>query len=157
MNSTNENKSSYIDTLYLALGEVITAVLICSGFLIADLCGIECFDYTVITGTILGGAVTVLNFFILSFAANRAINNYIELRGQKEMNEEEAADFARKHGMDVQNAVAKSYLFRTLLMAGSLILALLTGAFNIIATLIPLVMYRPLIYIIELIKGKRGG
>ncbi len=157
MNSTNENKSSYIDTLYLAVGELITAILICVGFLIADLCGLECFDYTVITGSILGGAVTVLNFFILSFAANRAINNYIELRGQKEMDEEEAADFARKHGMDVQNAVTKSFILRTLLMLGTLVLAFISGVFNVMATLIPLIMYRPIIYITELIKRKRGG
>jgi len=161
MNSENQGKSTYVDTLYLAVGELLVAALITGAFLLLDLLGVKEFTYTVLTGALLGGAVTVLNFFILSFAVNRAVSKYIEARGTEEISEEEADEFAKKHAMDVQNAVTKSYLLRTVLMAASLVIALITKLFNPIATVIPLIMYRPIIYVIEFMKNKkrekRGG
>ena len=56
--------------------------------------------------------------------------------------------------MAVQNAMTKSYLLRMLLMIGSLVLAGVSGWFNIIATVIPLLMYRPILYVTEFIKSK---
>ena len=90
-----ENKSklsNYIDTVWLALGEVIVAALVAVGFLI-----FKRFDYTVVTGALLGGAVTVVNFLILSIAIMRAVNGYIADRGDKEMDEEEAEKYAKEH------------------------------------------------------------
>ena len=147
-----ENKSklsNYIDTVWLALGEVIVAALVAVGFLI-----FKRFDYTVVTGALLGGAVTVVNFLILSIAIMRAVNGYIADRGDKEMDEEEAEKYAKEHGMAVQNAMTKSYILRMLLMIGSLVLAGVSGWFNIIATVIPLLMYRPILYVTEFIKSK---
>jgi sensor histidine kinase YesM len=147
-----ENKSklsTYIDTVWLALGEVIVAALVAVGFLI-----FKRFDYTVVTGALLGGAVTVINFLILSVAIMRAVNGYIADRGDKEMDEEEAEKYAKEHGMAVQNAMTKSYILRMLLMVGALVLAGLSGWFNIVATVIPLLMYRPILYVTEFIKSK---
>ena len=158
-----ENKSklsNYIDTLWLALGELIVAVLVTVGFIIAKALGMDLTIYKAITGSLLGAAVTVLNFFILSVAINRAVTRYIENRGDKEMDDEEAEKYAKEHGMDVQNAMMKSYIFRMVMMLGSLALALLTGWFNVIATAIPLLAYRPVMYAVEFIKtklGKAGG
>lgn len=158
-----ENKSklsNYIDTLWLALGELIVAVLVTVGFIIAKALGMDLAIYKAITGSLLGAAVTVLNFFILSVAINRAVTRYIEDRGDKEMDDEEAEKYAKEHGMDVQNAMMKSYIFRMVMMLGSLALALLTGWFNVIATAIPLLAYRPVMYAVEFIKtklGKAGG
>ena len=158
-----ENKSklsNYIDTLWLALGELIVAVLVTVGFIIAKALGMDLAIYKAITGSLLGAAVTVLNFFILSVAINRAVTRYIENRGDKEMDDEEAEKYAKEHGMDVQNAMMKSYIFRMVMMLGSLALALLTGWFNVIATAIPLLAYRPVMYSVEFIKtklGKAGG
>lgn len=158
-----ENKSklsNYIDTLWLALGELIVAVLVTVGFIIAKALGMDLAIYKAITGSLLGAAVTVLNFFILSVAINRAVTRYIENRGDKEMDDEEAEKYAKEHGMDVQNAMMKSYIFRMVMMLGSLALALLTGWFNVIATAIPLLAYRPVMYAVEFIKtklGKAGG
>ena len=141
--------SAYIDTVWLALGEVVVGILISAVYLI-----IRRFDYTVVTGAALGGAVTVINFLILSVAVNRAVNRYITERGDKELNEEEAEAYAKEHGMAVQNAMTKSYLLRMLLMIGSLVLAMISGWFNPLATVIPLLMYRPILYVTEFIKTK---
>lgn len=161
MNTENKGSSTYIDTLYLAVGEAIVAALVTGVFILLGIFGVARFDYTVVTGALLGGAVTVLNFFILSLAVNRAVAGYIEARGTEEMSEEEAEEFSKRHGMDVQNAMTKSYLVRTVLMAAALVLALITKLFNPIATVVPLIMYRPIIYVIEYIKTKtrekRGG
>lgn len=147
-----ENKSklsTYIDTVWLALGEAVVALLISAVYLL-----LKKFDYTVVTGAVLGGAVTVINFFILSVGINRAINGYIAGRTDKEMDEEEAEKYAQEHSTDVQNAMLKSYMLRMFLMIGSLALALISGWFNVLATVIPLLMYRPVLYAVEFIKVK---
>lgn len=149
--SKKNNPSPYADTLYLAAGEVVVAVLVCAVYLL-----LKKFDYTVALGALLGGAVTVTNLLVLSISVNRAINKYVEERGSEEMDEEEAAEYAKKNGMAVQNAMTRSYLLRTVLMLGALVLALISGWFDTIATVIPLLMYRPLIYLTELLKKKRG-
>ena len=147
-----ENKSklsAYIDTVYLALGEVIVAALVSLAFLLFGK-----FGYTVVTGALLGGTVTVVNFLILSVAVNRAVTRYITERGEREMDEEEAEKYAKEHGMVVQNAMTKSYLLRMGLMIGALVLGMVSGYFSPLATVIPLLMYRPILYVTELIKIK---
>ena len=149
----NKSKLSlYIDTVWLAIGEAIVAALISVVFLL-----IGKFNYSVVTGAILGGAVTVLNFLILSVGVNRAINKFVEERGKGEMDEEEADKYAKEHGMAVQNAMMKSYMLRMFLMIGALVLAGVSGWFDIIATVIPLLMYRPILYVTEFIKTKMSA
>ena len=149
MKKTN---NSYEDVLYLLIGEIIVSVGIVVAYIALSL-----YQWNVLTGAILGAVVTVLNFLILSMQINKAIDKYMELIGDKEMSEEEAAEFAKKHSLKVQNAVTKSYALRTALMLGSLVIAFITGWFNPLATLIPLIMYKPIIYAIEILKKKRGA
>ena len=147
-----ENKSKlsvYIDSVWLAVGELIVAALTSLAFLLFGK-----FSYTVVTGALLGGAVTVINFLILSVAINRAINGYITERGDKEMDDEAAEEYAKQHGTAVQNAMTKSYMLRMFLMIGSLVLAMISGWFSPLATVIPLIMYRPILYVTEFIKVK---
>ena len=151
-----KNKLSvYIDTVWLALGEIAVAVLVSLAFLLFGK-----LDVTVPLGALLGGAVTVVNFLILSVAINRAINGYITERGDAEMDEEQAEQYAKQHGTAVQNAMTRSYLLRMLLMIGALVLAMISGWFSPLATVIPLLMYRPILYLTEFIKikvkAKRG-
>ncbi len=159
-----ENKtglSVYIDTLWLAIGELAVAALVTLGFTIAKALGQDVVLYKAVTGALVGGAVTVVNFLILSVAVNRAVNGYIADRGEGEMDEEEAEKYAKEHGMAVQNAMTKSYILRMALMIGSLVLAMISGWFSPLATVIPLIMYRPVLYVVEFIKtkfkAKRGG
>ena len=141
--------STYIDTLWLAIGEVMVTLLVLLGFLIFG-----AFSYRVVTGALLGSAVTVVNFLILSVAINRAVNGYIAGRGVEEMDEEAAEKYAKEHGMAVQNAMTKSYILRMLLMIGSLVVAMLSGHFSPLATVIPLLAYRPVLFAVEFIKTK---
>ena len=156
MNNKN-GLAVYIDSLWLALGEVLVAVLVTLGFLAAKALGLDVQIYKAILGALLGGAVTVINFLILSISVNRAVNNYITERGNKEMDEEEAEKFANEHSLAVQNAMTKSYIFRTFLMMGTLVVALITGWFNPIAAVIPLLMYKPILYAVEFIKAAKRG
>ena len=146
-----ENKNSYIDTIYLAIGEIIVSLLVLLVYI-----AIGKFEWTVITGVILGSLATIANFIILSIALNKARDKFIDMRGDKELSEEEAEAFAKANSIKVQNAVTKSYVFRTGLMMGSLVIAFITKWFNPIATLVPLAMYKPLLYVTQFVKQKRG-
>ena len=146
-----KNKNSYIDTIYLAIGEAIVSLLVLLVYI-----AIGKFEWTVITGAILGSLATIANFVILSIALNKALDKFIDKRGDKELTEEEAEAFAKANSIKVQNAVTKSYVFRTGLMMGSLVIAFITKWFNPIATLVPLAMYKPLLYVTQFVKQKRG-
>lgn len=145
------NKNSYVDTIYLGIGEIAVSLIVVLLYI-----AIGFFNITVLTGALLGTIVTIVNFLILSYSVNKAVNQFMELRGDEEMNDEQAAAFAKANSLKIQNAVTKSYVLRTGLMMGSLVLAFITKLFNPLATLIPLVMYKPLLYAIEFIKKKRG-
>ena len=146
-----ENSSSSTrQILALALGEAIVSALVCAVYL-----AIGEFDYTVITGVALGSVVTVLNFVFLTLSVNRAVDRYLELRGSREMDEEEAERFANQHAMAVQNAATRSFIIRTVSMLAALVGAFLLEWFSPLATVIPLLMFRPLLYVLELIKRKR--
>ena len=136
--------------LLLALGEIIVSVLIC---LIYFLVGY--FEFQVVWGALLGSGVTIANFALLTISVNRAVDKYLELRGSREMDEEEAEKFANEHAMAVQNAATRSFIIRTVSMLATLVAAfLLTSWFSPLATAIPLLMFRPLLYVLELIRKK---
>ena len=152
---TKNKLSAYADSLWLLIGELMASALTVGVFSLLGK-----FHYSVITGGLLGSIISTLNFFILSVGINRAISRYIDARGDKEMDDEEAEKYAQENGMSVQAAMMKSYMFRMFLMIGSLALALITGWFDTIATLVPLLMYRPILFAVEFIKikfRKNGG
>ena len=121
-----ENKKSrYRDVLYLAIGEALAALAVAAVFLI-----IKRFDLKVLLGAFLGAAVAVLNFLYLSYSVNRAVDKFMSLRGEREMDEEEAEKFASEHVGEIQNAQKLSYVIRTFTMLGALVLAFLSGWFN---------------------------
>ena len=146
-----ENKSEASrQILLLTIGEVIVSALVCLVYFLLGR-----FELQVILGTLLGSAVTVANFAMLTFSVNRAVDKYLELRGSREMSEEEAEAFAKEHTMAVQNAATKSLMLRTASMLAALVAAfLLTDLFSLLATAIPLLMFRPILYVLELIKSK---
>ena len=150
-----KQKFAYLkEVAYLALGEIIVSLLTIGGFLLvqAIFSGSDIFDYTVITGALLGTVVVLINFFILSIAVTRAVLRYIQERGDKDMTEEEAEAFAEEHEGRVKLAVARSYIVRTLLTLGTLIIAFVLEWFDPIATVIPLLMYKPVLIASNYIK-----
>ena len=152
-----ENK--YISVLWLLLAEsaVSAAAIGIFALLIKLLPEMPRFVYNgnfyaVITGAILGTLATVINFFALCYTVNRAIDNYMTVRGDVEMDEEAAQKFANENAIKVQMAVTKSYILRTLILVGACAL-LFTGWFNVITVVIPMLVQRPLIVLIEKIRG----
>ena len=139
------------EILLLAVGELIVSLIVTGVYLLLDR-----FSYAVISGCLLGSAVTVFNFVFLSISVNRAIDKALAGRKEGEMTEEEAEVFAAENQAAVQRAAQGSYLVRQILMLGVLVCAfLLDGWFDVIATLVPLLMFRPLLTVCGLIKSKK--
>lgn len=147
MRMNEKQKFPKTELITLALGELLAVVLTVLGFLLVDAVGLFDFEfsYKVITGALLGAIVIVLNFIFLSFSVNRAVDEFLELRGQKEMTDEEAEAFAAKHSVGIQNAAKRSMIVRTATIAAALVIAFLLDWFNPLATVIPILCYQPII------------
>lgn len=161
----DKEKMPKSEIIALAVMEAVCVLATMLIFWIVDLSGVieYTFSYKVVTGAILGAAVSVVNFIVLCNAVNRGIDKFLELRGDAEMDEEEAADFAEKNSSVIQAAVQKSMFIRSGSIVVVLVVAFLLGWFDPIATVIPILMYRPLItwgnHILGVIKSmmaKRG-
>lgn len=148
----NESKMPLFEIAALAVGElIVSALTVLVYFLIGKLA------LPVILGAVLGSAVIICNFVALSVAVNRAVDRIMEERGEGEMDEERAGEFAREHQSKLQNAVKISYIVRTLTMLAALVAAfLLPSVFDVIATLVPLVMFRPILSVSRLIVKRRS-
>lgn len=134
----------------LALGELIASLLITLVFLV-----IRKFTWSVVFGSLLGSAVVVLNFLWLSISVNRAIDKALMERPAGELDDEQIEAFTAKHTAAVQNASKLSYIIRTATTLLTLVLAfLLDDVFNVIATLIPLLLLTPILTVSEFIKRR---
>ncbi len=134
----------------LALGELIASLLITLVFLI-----IRKFTWSVVFGSLLGSAVVVLNFLWLSISVNRAIDKALMERPAGDLDDEQIEAFTAKHTAAVQNASKLSYIIRTATTLLTLVLAfLLDDVFNVIATLIPLLLLTPILTVSEFIKRR---
>ena len=150
----NKKQNIGTDILTLAIGEVAVVILVILGGLALDMGGVYTFDFKIILGAILGAIVTIANYVVLSISLDRAVKSYLELRGDREMDEEEAEAFAKANSAPIQNAIKRSSTLRTLTLIAALLLAFITKLFNPIATVIPILAYRPLLTTVELIKAK---
>ena len=140
------------ELLAIVIGELLTSLIVSGVFLLLGK-----FDLRVVFGAVLGSGVTFLNFLVLSIMTNRVIDRFLLERGDGEMDEDEASALAMKFQGQVQNQMKLSFIIRILVMLATLVLAfLLTNVFNVISTVIPLLMLRPIITVSELIKRKRG-
>jgi hypothetical protein len=144
-----KTKLPYYEIFSLLIGEIIVSLIICGAYLI-----FKKFDYRVITGVALGSAVTVLNFLYLAITTTRAIDRFLLLRGEGEMTDEENDAFVAEHQAKIQNAIKLSYIIRTATMLIALVVAFVIKHFAVVATLLPLVMFRPITMIAALIKRK---
>lgn len=154
-NNTDDKKQKFTkDLLPFTLAELaVSALVVLLGFVLS-LVNIISFDYRIITGALLGAVVMILNYTFLTASVDKAIQNFISLRGEKEMSDEEAEQFAAENSMPIQNAIKTSYIIRTVTMIATLVVAFLLDWFNPLATAIPLLAFRPLLTVIEMIKGK---
>ena len=70
------------------------------------------------------------------------------------MSEEEVIQFTNENSMQIQNAIKLSFIIRTVSILATLVVAFLLDWFAPIATVIPLIMFRPLITAAEFLKRK---
>jgi hypothetical protein len=145
------NRSKYKDVLYLAVGEILAALAV-----VAVYAFIDALTYKVLLGAALGAAVAVFNFLYLSISVNRAVDKFMKLRGEREMDEEEAEKFASEHVGEIQNAQKLSYIVRTFTLLGALVLAFLSKQFDVIATAVPLLLFQPILVVTQNIAQRRG-
>lgn len=139
----------FFETALILLGEIIVSLVICGVCLIFNW-----FSYKIVTGVLLGSAVTTLNFLFLALSTTRAFDKAVLARGTREMDEDEIEKFTEEHQRNMDNAVKISFFVRTLTMLATLIVAFILDYFNVLATLIPLLMLRPIIFIEALIREK---
>ncbi len=149
------NKQNMREVLLLLIGEAIVSAITVLGAFIISLFSEYVFDFRAILGALLGVSVTVLNFLFLTISVNRAVDSYLEVRGSREMSEEEAEKFTAENSMIIQNKIKTSFIIRTVTMLLALVLAFVTGLFNPLCTVIPMLMFRPLISIGQLFKGNK--
>ena len=144
-----ENKG-YGDVIRLFIGELIVSALTVGVYAL-----IGKFNMSVIYGALLGSVIITLNYFILAISVNRAIEKAMAERGEGELSEEELQKFTAEHAPMIQASAKGSYLLRTFLLLGALVLALSQrGVFDVIATLVPLLLFRPVLMINEFLKAK---
>ena len=84
-----KSKLPLYETLAMIVGEAIISLIVCAVFLL-----LKKFDLSVALGAILGSAVTVANFIFLMVFSKRAIDKALAERGEGELSEEEAIEFA---------------------------------------------------------------
>ena len=147
-----QNKNMVVgDVLFLAVGELLASLITVGVFIALDK-----FDFRVLVGALVGSFAMVLNFAILSFSVNRAVDRVLNARGTKDMTEEEAEAFAAEHAAEIQNSVRGSYLLRQILILGILIAAVFLNFANVVAAVVPLVLFRPILMAREAFRKKKA-
>ena len=136
--------------LVLILGELIISVLTVLVFFL-----LKKFEIAVVLGALLGSLVTVVNFIVLSLTAGRAFDKAREARGTREMTEEEIEKFAAEQKAEIAAATKLAYLIRTLVTVAPLFFAFISGIFNVISSVIPLLAFKPILMIDAMIKDKK--
>ena len=170
------NKIPKREMLAVVIGEAVVAAIVCLIFLV-----IGKFDYTVALGAALGGGVIIFNFAFLCISVNKALDDVLvgfdpskietttaqagdgedgdgerSSDGESELDENDAAaKFASENQAKLQNAIKTSYLIRTFSMVAALVVAFLTGIFNVVATAIPMLFLRTILNVSEMIKRKK--
>lgn len=114
------------ETRYIALWVIILSCVMEAIFLIASR-----FDYTVPLGNLLGGAVAVLNFFLMGLSVQKALG---------------------KEEKEAKAVLRASMLYRNMMLLGIAALGALLPCFNIFSVLIPLFFPRIAIALRPLFK-----
>ena len=134
----------------LAVGELAVSLVCALVFAL-----LEAFDFSVILGSLLGSLVVIFNFLWLSVSVNRAVDKALLEKPDGELDDEAVERFSESHTAAVQNATKLSYIMRTVTMLITLVLAfLLDDVFNVIATLVPILAFTPILTVGEMIKRR---
>ena len=129
---TDSRKLVLYETAMVAVGEAVCVALMFGVYAL-----LAKFDVSVLLGGLAGLLVATGNFFALAVVATLAADKA------------EAGDPATG-----QKLMKSSYPIRLLVMAGVLILCAKSGAFDVIALVVPLLFVRPILTIAEFFKKK---
>ncbi len=147
-----------LELTVLLIGELAVALLTCLVYYIVSIfVDSVTFDYKVITGAVLGATVIFLNFLFLALSTAKVLREAREARGTREMTDEEIDTFVKEHQRRYDVKVKTSFFIRNISMILTLVLAFLLDCFDVIATLVPLVMYRPILSLAGIIQSKRAN
>jgi hypothetical protein len=149
-----DKKENNRELRVLIFGEAAVAVLTVAGAFLVSLFSEYVFGFSAVTGALLGALIVVLNFAFLSLSVNRAVDEYLAVRGSREMTDEEAEKFTAENSMVIQNKIKTSYIIRTTTMLAALVVAFLTGWFNPLCTVIPFLAFKPILSIGEMLRKK---
>ena len=117
------------ETKHLALGIGVADLLMIAVFVL-----LRRFDYTVVTGAILGTAAAVLNFLLLGITVQTAAN---QQDGQKKL-------------------VQASYSLRMMMLCLTVILGAVLPWFHTVAVIVPLLLNTPIILLLQAIDRKKA-
>jgi len=153
------------ETLKIALGTAVMTVLMVAVFLI-----VRRFDWTVLTGALLGYAAAVLNFFLMALTVQKAAD---DMPAASQADTPEAApedtdtEFDEKvlrlkeplspGAKKAKQRIQLSYTLRMLLMGGLAILGVVLPCFNSVAVLLPMLFPRIVIAAYGLIQHTKGA
>ena len=129
---TESRKLVLTETAFIALGEIICVALMCGVYAL-----IGKFALNIIWSGLVGALVAVGNFFALAMMATLAADKA------------EAGD-----PIAGQKLMKSSYPIRLLVMAGVLILCAKSGAFDVIALVVPLLFVRPILTVKAFFRKK---
>lgn len=134
----------------LLLGEVAVAALTMAVYLL-----IGKFGWGVVCGSLLGTAVALANFLWMAASVDRLTKQILDARGKEDWSEEQQETFIQEHKSTATQKIRLSFLVRNIVMIALLIVALTSRWFDPVATLIPLLMFRPLIALAGWVQRKK--
>lgn len=134
MNDMNDKQQTLRELLIFALGE-----LICLGLLYGAVALLGKLDSKVLLGGAIGAVTAVLNYFLMAVGVYAAAARA------------EAGDPARG-----RRIVSLSMAGRFLLMIAILVVGAKSGLCNVVAMVIPLLLFRVLIFVGEFFRRKDG-
>lgn len=114
----------------IALGELVGIAVMVAAFAV-----LGHFDYTVVTGAVLGGAGAVLNFFLMSLTVKKSAGR----------------------GTQGKNRMILSYFLRMLLMVGVMVVGIVCPYFHWLAVMLPYLMPTLTIYAMRVLGLYRPG
>lgn len=130
----DSHKIVYQETAVIALGQAVCIPIIALVFYLLGY-----YDGSVLLGAAAGALIAILNFFFMALGTSVA------------------ADKAQQQDVKGgQATIQTSYILRQVLILAALILCAKSGAMNLIALVIPLVLVRPIMTIAEFFR-KKGG
>lgn len=134
-----EKKQSEKQQVYRELGVFAALQLICAGLMFGVFALLHRLDGKVLLGGAVGVLVSIANYFIMAVGVFAAANKA------------EAGDAAGG-----QRVLRLSMLGRYLLLILVLVAGAKSGWFNVIAMLVPVILFRPLIFVGEFFRRKDG-